>query len=325
MTESRTNKLKRVIVFGATGAQGGPVVAELLRQGVAVRAFTRNAAAARKVLNENVEIFEGNLNDAESLVKALTGVDCAFLHQPMVLMADVAFSVKNFLEAAKAAGLPRIVYTTSGPGLELLKGVPSVDRGRLDAETFLQSSIPTVVLKPTIYLENLLIPFFIQAIKENGVLDYPPVSADRKISWTSLEDQAKIAVAAMTNEQAVGKVFDIATPEPLNGDELAERLTVCLGRTVKFAAQSPKALAAKFSSMVDSTEIGDAICALYEGINTLPADGFVVDTASIEKTFDISLSSTSVWILRQNWDAATTVSHSKTGSSEKSEFSRVTR
>ena len=66
------------LVTGATGYIGGRLVSELLRHGYRVRVVARNASRlAEHTWAKQVEIFEGDANDAVAIGKALHGVDVA--------------------------------------------------------------------------------------------------------------------------------------------------------------------------------------------------------------------------------------------------------
>jgi dihydroflavonol-4-reductase len=111
-----------VLVTGANGFLGSAVVRALLADGAAVRAFVRSGSDRRNLDGLNVEIATGDLVDAKSLRAAVAGCG-AVLHvaadyrlwvvdpKPMY-RANVDGSV-NVLEAAAAAGVPRMVYTSS--------------------------------------------------------------------------------------------------------------------------------------------------------------------------------------------------------------------
>jgi uncharacterized protein YbjT (DUF2867 family) len=65
---------KLITVFGATGAQGGSVVAALLQdKSLKIRGVTRNvnSEAAKALQSKGVELVTADLNDEESLVKAV--------------------------------------------------------------------------------------------------------------------------------------------------------------------------------------------------------------------------------------------------------------
>ena len=71
-----TNTDKIVLVTGATGRQGGAVIRHLLPAGWKLRALTRNAdgAAARALAAKGVEVVQGDLEDPDSLARAVRGV-----------------------------------------------------------------------------------------------------------------------------------------------------------------------------------------------------------------------------------------------------------
>jgi uncharacterized protein YbjT (DUF2867 family) len=76
--------LKQILVIGATGAQGIPVVRALSRdRAYAVRAMTRNEDSADAKLIAgwpNVELFVGDCCDEGDLRKAFRGVKGAFVN-----------------------------------------------------------------------------------------------------------------------------------------------------------------------------------------------------------------------------------------------------
>lgn len=64
-----------VLVIGATGTIGREVVSHLLASGREVRALTRDAARARHVLGDGVELVEGDLTSPAALADALNGIE----------------------------------------------------------------------------------------------------------------------------------------------------------------------------------------------------------------------------------------------------------
>ena len=69
-------KSKAVLVFGATGQQGGSVATALRAERWHVRALVRDLAAekAKALQSSGVEIIQGDLADATSIEKAMSGV-----------------------------------------------------------------------------------------------------------------------------------------------------------------------------------------------------------------------------------------------------------
>jgi uncharacterized protein YbjT (DUF2867 family) len=86
-----------IAVLGATGSQGGGVVAALQKQGkFGIRAVTRNAQRAKALADQGVEVVEADMNDKESLkqVPAQLLQSCAGhartdVHKPTSSAAEV--------------------------------------------------------------------------------------------------------------------------------------------------------------------------------------------------------------------------------------------
>ena len=74
---SDTNELKKVLVFGATGAQDSPVARQLIEKGIAVRGGSRDAEKARELYGEQVEVAPADLSDLDSLRRAFAGVSAS--------------------------------------------------------------------------------------------------------------------------------------------------------------------------------------------------------------------------------------------------------
>ncbi len=68
-----------LLVIGATGSIGHPVVSEALRQGWRVRALVRNADRARKSLPDEVELVVGDVTKPETLGRAVEEIDAVVL------------------------------------------------------------------------------------------------------------------------------------------------------------------------------------------------------------------------------------------------------
>jgi uncharacterized protein YbjT (DUF2867 family) len=104
-----------VLLTGATGYVGGRLLTLLEQHGYRVRCLSRRASSLEGRVGENTEVAEGDLLDPESLVGPLTGVETAyyFVHS---MGADRDFekedrqAAQNFAQAARAAGVRRIIY-----------------------------------------------------------------------------------------------------------------------------------------------------------------------------------------------------------------------
>lgn len=123
-----------VLVTGGTGFVGSAVVRALLAEGHAVRALARPTSPRRNLDGLDIELAEGDIRDPASLDRALEGVRNLFhvaadyrLWAPDpddIVRANVE-GTRTVMEAARRAGLDKIVYTSSVATLALRQdGVP---------------------------------------------------------------------------------------------------------------------------------------------------------------------------------------------------------
>ena len=112
----------RSLVTGATGFVGAAVARRLLREGHHVRVLARPGSDRRNLQGIEVEVVEGDLTDAPSLAHACDDCDALFhvaadyrlwAPRPDELYRTNVDGTRALLEAARQAGVPRIVYTSS--------------------------------------------------------------------------------------------------------------------------------------------------------------------------------------------------------------------
>jgi dihydroflavonol-4-reductase len=111
-----------VVVTGATGFVGSAVARAAMAEGFRVRVLARPSSPRSNLNGLDVEIAEGDLSDAASLRDALVGAR-HLLHvaadyrlwarDPEQIVRNNRAGTENILAAAKAAGLGRMVYTSS--------------------------------------------------------------------------------------------------------------------------------------------------------------------------------------------------------------------
>ena len=292
---------KTVAIFGATGAQGSPVVSAALAKGLTVRAVTRDL---NKITDRHpeAEAFSATLDDVEAITQALEGVDAAFLHLPMPVGPDDAQAwLTNFMIGAKRAALPLLVYTTSGPSGNRYPESMMIEASTGGMQAIMNSGIPSIVLQPSIYLENLQSEMIVPKLHSQGILDYPPLDANTQIQWTSHYDQALIAVAALTRPDLAGNAYEIGSKGALTGDMLAEALEPWVAKSVTFSPLSPADFGQRVGDAIGSPGAAFALTDLYSSLAKMRTDEMQVNLLKIEETFDVQLLSIKEHLA--NWQA----------------------
>ena len=135
---------RTVAIFGATGAQGAPVVEEALKQGMNVHAAARNAEIIAGT-HPGAAPFATSLTDTPEIAAALEDVDAAFLHFPIPNGPnDIRTWMDAFVDAACEVKLPLLVYTTGGPTGDRFPPPVVVDGGTAIINALLERGIPTI-------------------------------------------------------------------------------------------------------------------------------------------------------------------------------------
>jgi dihydroflavonol-4-reductase len=118
-----------VLVTGASGFVGAAVMRALLAQGRDVRVLLRPSSDRRNLAGLPVEVRTGALEDHASLPPALAGCGALFhvaadyrlwVRDPAAMYRANVEGTRALMEAALAAGVERIVYTSSVAVLGLL-------------------------------------------------------------------------------------------------------------------------------------------------------------------------------------------------------------
>lgn len=112
----------KTLVTGATGFVGSHVAGRVLSAGQSLRVLTRRGSDARALRGLEAERVEGDLRDAASLERALTGVNRVFhvaadyrlwSRNPAEIYESNVTGTRNLLEAAKRAGVEQFIYTST--------------------------------------------------------------------------------------------------------------------------------------------------------------------------------------------------------------------
>ena len=119
------------LVTGASGFVGSAVARALLRRGETVRTFVRPSSNRRNLNELKVEVEVGDLGDRASVERAVRGCDSVFhvaadyrlwVPRPDEMFKANVEGTANVMEVAAAAGVKRIVYTSSVATLGLPAG-----------------------------------------------------------------------------------------------------------------------------------------------------------------------------------------------------------
>lgn len=227
-----------VVVFGATGQQGGSVAHALKADGWCVRAFVRQPASAKAkaLAAAGIETVQGDQSDPASVAAAVAGAYGVFSVQPSsgqliygITDADEIRYGKSIADAAVDAGVEHLVYS-SAAGAVTNSGVGHFET-KWQLEEFTRSlHIDSTIIRPATFMEVLLMPDFGFDAGEITFFMQP----DERMQLIAVEDIGKIT-AKLFAGRAIhrGRSFDIAG-DSVSGTQLAAEFGAATSRSIAY-------------------------------------------------------------------------------------------
>lgn len=209
-----------VLLTGATGYIGSRLLKRLEAGSHRVRCLVRHPDALSLVESTDVEVAEGDLLRPETLPAAMRGISTAYyLVHSMASGGDFELedrkAATNFAEAARAAGLQRIVYLGGlGNGRQLSGHLES---RREVGEIFRNSGVPTIEFRASIIIGSGSLSFeMIRALVEKLPVMLTPKWVLTQCQPIAVDDVLDYMVNALDLPSSVsdhGQVFEIGGPD----------------------------------------------------------------------------------------------------------------
>lgn len=227
----------RVLVTGASGLIGRRLTARLLRQGVSVTAFVRTPDALADLAGGGLTLARGVIEDGDALARAAAGC-AAVVHlanatgevdEARVDAVNVG-GTENVLAAARAAGVGRIVFTSTISAQRERLG--PYGRSKRAAEARVRAAgVPFVILRPSLVygggdiglvamLARLLRALPVMPVIGNGRIELDPVH---------LDDVCAVIEACLVRDDVLGRAYDVLGPDRVTLDEFLRRVGGILG------------------------------------------------------------------------------------------------
>lgn len=226
-----------ILVLGGTGHYGRHIVRCLLDRGEPVRVLSRNAAAARGVLGDRVEIVAGDITRQASVAEALAGTRA-------IVVAVSAFSPKQIrhmklveqdaviavFEAAQAAGISRVVYVSVYEVRQDVIEELDLESGRI--KEAVEAALAASDLNWTVLGAPPSTEIFFSLIRGGRMV--VPGGGPPALPTVSPVDLGQIAAQAVLRGDLRGKRIRLAGPEALSFPEAARRISAVVGRSIRF-------------------------------------------------------------------------------------------
>src|SRR4051795_7093635 len=259
---------RTVLVTGAAGFIGSHLAEELVRRGATVRAFVRYTSSGHwgwlddSDLAGEMQVLAGDVRDAETLVPALDGAEVVFhlaalIAIPYSYVTPLAYvrtnveGTTNVLEAARAAGVGRVVHTSTSEVYGTARSVPISESHPLQGQSPYSASkigadkiaesfhaaygLPVVVLRPFNTFgprqsARAVIPTIITQALAGDTVRLGALTPTRDLTLVS--DTADGFICAGEAPDAVGRSINLGVGQEISIGDLAERIQELMGKAV---------------------------------------------------------------------------------------------
>lgn len=218
-----------IVVTGATGQLGRAIVGRLLERVPAaqVGVSVRDPEKVRALRERGVRVRRGDFADADSLAHAFEGASQVLLASADTHGEAAVRLHRTAIDAAKAVGADRILYTShqaAGPSSAF---APMVDHAATEA-ALRESGVAFTSLRNGFYATTVL--RMLGAAVETGTLAAPE---DGPVSWTAHADLAEAAAVALTGDGLDGVTPALTATEAVDLTGIAALASELTGRPIR--------------------------------------------------------------------------------------------
>jgi uncharacterized protein YbjT (DUF2867 family) len=246
-----------IVITGATGNVGRPLVAELAAAGARVRAVTRTPKTAR--FPEGVEVVG-------SAADALSGASAVFLNS-----RALGEHLPDVVTQCVAAGVSKLVALSAINADDDFSRQPSRFRGDRNKEVeklAIDSGLAWVSLRPTVFATNFAGMWSAQ-IRAGDVVAGPYAEASSAPIVES--DISAVAARALLTDDLVGKRIPLTGPQAFTNSELVGVIGDVLGRSLQYREAPNDLVRQRFVGLGFPADFADAYIAMLAETLDKPA------------------------------------------------------
>jgi uncharacterized protein YbjT (DUF2867 family) len=230
--------MKKMLIVGASGVLGRAAAIHFLQKGYAVSAFVRDPGKVRDLEGLGAQVIKGDLTDPTGFSGALQGVDIvlAAAHALMGRGRNSSEQVdlqghRAFIDTAKAAGVDHFIYTSATFASQ--DAALDFSRTKYAVEQYLaKSGLSYTILRPTAFMEWHAYRLLGQKIMETGKVSILG-SGRAKVNFIAVQDVVSAIEQVIDSRQYRNQVIELAGPDTLSRNEVAERFGRATGKPFK--------------------------------------------------------------------------------------------
>ena len=253
------NSNTTIAVTSTSGQLGSAIVQQLIAE-VGKEHIVGIARTPEHAESLGVEVRKGDYNNREQFDAALQGVDTVLLVSGMTDPKDRIQQHRNVIEAAKANGVQKIVYTSIIGDADKTAFSPIVRSNRQTERDVQSSGLDWAIGRNGIYIEPDL-DYLDTYVKEGGIRN---CAGEGKCAYTSRPELAVAYAKMLTGDNHNGQVYNLVG-EAITQARLAELINAVYGTELTYTPVSIAAYAEERKADLGEF-MGTIIAGIYEGI-----------------------------------------------------------
>ncbi|WP_261574463.1 SDR family oxidoreductase [Frankia gtarii] len=219
-----------IVITGATGNVGRPLVRALAASGEKVVAVSRRVSEA--AVPDGVQTVAADLTEPEGLRPALEGADALFLHDGGANAETLR--PRKILDLARSAGASRVVLLSSqGVGTRPESRSHGVLMRSLE-DAVRQSGLNWTVLRPGGFNSNMYA--WAESVRTRRMV----VAPFGNVGMPTIDpaDVAEMAAATLREDGHAGQIYELTGPALTTPRQRADAIGDALGEPVRFCEQT---------------------------------------------------------------------------------------
>ncbi len=224
------------------------------------------ARTPAKAAHLNVEIRKGDYNNREELEVSLQGIDRVLLVSGMDAPDKRIGQHRNVIEAAKAAGVTKLVYTSVQGADEGTTFSPVIQSNRQTEQDVRNSGLQWVIGRNGIYIEPDV--DYIETYKQVG--EIVNCAGTGKCGYTTRPELAYAYARMLTEDKHNGNTYNLHG-EAITQSALAEYLNLAFGTQLTYRAMTIEEYQRDCVAGLGEF-LGTVIAGIYAGIRAGEAD-----------------------------------------------------
>ncbi len=203
-------KTENILVIGGTGKTGKRIVTQLETLGHNVRIGSRS----------NSPSFDWH--EPENWPDAVQGMEKIYItYQPDLAVPGALEAIEQLVKVSKRANVKKLVLL-SGKGER---------EAQLCEQVIIHSGLDFTIVRASWFNQNFSENFLLDPILD-GIVALPQAQAN--IPWVDVDDIAKVAVKALTEDKHNGQIYELTGPRTLTFKQAVTEIAQASNRTITF-------------------------------------------------------------------------------------------